>query len=100
MSLPSYWRMAVVYDASCHYPTTFVLAGRLPSRCVLLIAKGLGLPISASLADTRQMIEGRLVEKGHKPQNVEVHVIESEHGFSIRLNDEGGVVLEVFINSI
>ena len=76
--------------------TTYPLnSRRLTSRCVLRIAKGLGLPISASLADTRQMIEGRLVEKGHKPQNIEVHVIESEHGFSIRLNDEGGVVLEV-----
>ena len=41
------------------------------------------------------MIEGRLIEKGHQPQNVEVHVIESEQGSSIRLNDEGGVILEI-----
>ena len=76
--------------------TTYPLnSKRLTSRSVLRIARGLGLPTSASLADTRQMIEGRLVEKGRQPQNVEVHVIESEVGLTIRLNDEEGVILEV-----
>ena len=76
--------------------TTYPLnSRRLTARSVLRIAEGLGLPTTASLADTRQMIEGRLIEKGHQPQNVEVHVIESEQGSSIRLNDEGGVILEI-----
>ena len=40
----------------------------------------LDLPTSGSLSDTRQIIEGKLMEGDHEPRNVEVIVAETERG--------------------
>ena len=68
---------------------------RLTARIMARIARSLELPTAASLADTRQMVEGRLAERGHEPQNVEVLLMELERGTTIYLRDEGGDFLEV-----
>ena len=68
---------------------------RLTARSITKIAEALGLPTSATLADTRQIIEGKLTEESHEPRNVEVVVTETEGETTIRLQDEGGVIVEI-----
>ena len=84
--------------AAVHLPTrekTFPLnSGRLTTTIVTRIAKGLHLPQSASLEETRQMIEGEL-SAVRELRNVQVDIEEAAAGFTIRLRDEGGVFLEV-----
>ena len=67
---------------------------RLTADNIIRIAKGLELPTTASQADTRQMIEGKLVES-HQTKNVLVDVIGPNRRATIRLRDEQGVILEV-----
>ena len=66
---------------------------RLTASIVTRIAAGLGLP-KASLADSRQMIEGKLAED-REPRNVQVDVAGSESGSTIRLRDASGIFLEI-----
>ena len=68
---------------------------RLTARSITKIAEALGLPTSATLADTRQIIEGKLTEESHEPRNVEVVVTETEGETTLRLQDEGGVIVEI-----
>jgi hypothetical protein len=68
---------------------------RLTANVIARIARKLELPTTAPLADLRQIVEGRLVEGGHEPTNVEVLVKQSERGSILALQDEGGVLLEV-----
>ena len=59
------------------------------------VAKDLGLPVSASLADTRVMVDGKLAEE-HELRNVQVDVIERGPGVrTIKLRDENGMFLEI-----
>ena len=67
---------------------------RLTADNITRIAKGLELPTTASQADTRQMIEGKLAES-HQTKNVLVDVIGPNRRATIRLRDEQGVILEV-----
>ena len=67
---------------------------RLTATIVTCIAKGLHLPLSASLEETRHMIEGELLAE-REPRNVQVDIQEAAAGVTIRLRDEGGVFLEV-----
>jgi hypothetical protein len=57
------------------------------------IAAALGLP-RASLADSRQMVDGSLAEE-REPRNVQVELTDSEEGVMIRLMDASGVFLEI-----
>lgn len=66
---------------------------RLTASVVSRIAAALRLP-KASLADSRQMIDGSLAEE-REPQNVQVELVAGEGGSTIRLRDAGGVFLEV-----
>ena len=66
---------------------------RLTASVVSRIAATLGLP-KASLADSRQMVEGSLAEE-REPRNVQVELVESEGGLTIRLRDAGGIFLEI-----
>ena len=59
------------------------------------IAKKLGLPTKASVAEMRQIIEGKLVEMGKEPHNVQVELDAREEGEFILLRDMDGVFLEV-----
>ena len=68
---------------------------KLTGAIVGRIAANLGLPTGGSLEDTRQMIEGALTDSGREPRNVEVYVTESEEGIVIRLEDDGGVFMEL-----
>ena len=68
---------------------------KLTGAIVGRIAANLGLPTGGSLKDTRQMIEGALTDSGREPRNVEVYVTESEEGIVIRLEDDGGVFMEL-----
>ena len=66
---------------------------RLTASVVSRITAALGLP-KASLADSRQMIEGSLAEE-REPRNVQVELVSEEGSLTIRLRDAGGVFLEV-----
>ena len=68
-------------------------SGRLTGAVVTRIAEGLGLPRSASLEETRQMIEGKLSEE-HEPHNVLVEQTEAAAGTVICLRDDSGVFLK------
>ena len=68
---------------------------RLIAEHMTRIAKGLGLPTGATLADLKQMIEGKLAEN-YEPRNVQVDVVElGASATAIKLRDEGGVILEI-----
>ena len=69
-------------------------SGRLTATIVTRIAKGLHLPQSASLEETRQMIEGELLSE-REPRNVQVIIEEAAPGVTISLRDESGVFLEI-----
>ena len=66
---------------------------RLTTQVMHRIAAALGLP-RASRDDVRQMVEGHLSED-RLPQNVQVDIVESEVGTTIRLRDADGVFLDV-----
>ena len=72
----------------------------LNSKCltgpmVQQIAKSVGLPTSASLEDTRQMLEGKIGEMGREPRNVQVVLQDVEGGVHITLRDVDGIFLEI-----
>ena len=62
---------------------------RLTAHNIERIMKELGLPTTATLADARQIIEGKLIEESRELRNVEVILIETERGTTIRLKDDG-----------
>ena len=68
---------------------------RLTASIVNRIAKALSLPHSASLDDTKQMVEGTLVERGEEPRNVQVTLIEGVGGVVIELWNEDGAFLTI-----
>ena len=68
---------------------------RLTSSVISRVAAALEVPAGGSLEDTRQMLEGKLVEVGREPRNVQVVLSEEEHRPAIRLEDGEGVFLEV-----
>ena len=76
-----------------HAKTYPLNSTRLTASVVSRIATALGLP-KASLADSRQMVEGLLAEE-REPRNVQVELDAGEDGLTIRLRDAGGVFLEV-----
>ena len=66
-------------------------SGRLTATLIRRIARGLGLDISASLEDARQVVSG---EMGREPQNVRVDLTDTDRGMVIHLRDERGVIME------
>ena len=66
---------------------------RLTASIVARIAAALGLP-KASLADSRQMIEGTLADD-REPWSVQVDLVESEEGVAVDLRDASGVFLQI-----
>ena len=61
---------------------------RLISSQLQVLAKMLGLPGGALTEETHQLIEGKLMELGHEPCNVQVIVKEEEQIFLV---DDGGI---------
>ena len=68
-------------------------SSRLTASIVARIAAALGLP-KASLADSRQMIEGTLADD-REPWSVQVDLVESEEGVAVDLRDASGVFLQI-----
>ena len=68
-------------------------SSRLMASIVARIAAALGL-LKASLADSRQMIEGTLADD-REPWSVQVDLVESEEGVAVDLRDAGGVFLQI-----
>ena len=68
---------------------------RLSANVIGRVAKELGLSVSASLAHTRVMVDGKLAEE-HELRNMQVDVIERGPGVrTIKLRDENGMFLEI-----
>ena len=65
---------------------------RLVASQLHRLAGILGLPTSSSLASTRQLIEGKLLEMGCEPKNVQV--IESDEDARLYLVTDDGVISE------
>ena len=63
--------------------------------CYQRIARALELPESAALDDVRQMVDGRLTERGEEPKSVQVALIHTDGGVVIELRNEDGTFLEV-----
>ena len=68
---------------------------RLTGSMVQQIAKSMGLPTSASLEDTRQILEGKIGEMEREPRNVQVVLQDVEGGMHITLQDADGIFLEI-----
>ena len=69
---------------------------RIVANQLQALAKSLELLTGASLSETRQLIEGRLLDLGYRPENVQVVVMESQSGDTSRISliDKSGVILE------
>ena len=68
---------------------------RLTAETLSRIVKALGLPTSASAAETMQLIEGRLGDE-HDPRNVQVDLTEVASGIiEIQLCSSDGVITEI-----
>ena len=63
-------------------PTYSLNSKRLKAVHLQRIAESLGLPTQGTVAVTRQLIEGKLMEMGHEPRNVQV-VIQGMHNNSV-----------------
>ena len=68
---------------------------RLTKDLVGRVAVALDLPTGGSMEETRQMIQGKLVETGREPRNVQVTLTETGGGVVVSLRDEDGTFLEV-----
>ena len=68
---------------------------RLTAPILGRIATELGVPSGGSLADTKQMVEGALSERGRQPSNVEVSLLETGEGLAVRLEDKDGIFMEI-----
>ena len=64
---------------------------RLTAAVMCRIARELGVTGLASAEDMRQIVEGKLGELGHPPENVRVELAEMEQGV---LQDDEGIFLE------
>ena len=56
------------------------------------IAESLGLPTQGTVAVTRQLIEGKLMEMGHEPRNVQVVIQGMDNNSVLFLIDEDGII--------
>ena len=82
-SEPHSGAVEIVEDVGTMFPTgkTYPLnSKRIVADQIFELATLLDLPSGASGTETRQLIEGRLLELGHEPRNVQVIV---------QLDDEG-----------
>ena len=68
---------------------------RLTGAVLRQIARGLGVPGTASADEVRQVVEGKLGELGRDPRNTQVCWVEVEEGLKVTLKDADGVFLEV-----
>ena len=68
---------------------------RLTAHSIARIAEALGLPTTASPAELRQLIEGKLIECDREQLNVEVVVATTERGAGIVLQDGEGVIVDI-----
>jgi len=86
--------VGAIFLAGKTYPLN---SKRIVADQIFKIATLLNLPRGASVAETRQLIEGRLLELGHKLRNVQV-IIQLEdkgkNGSRIFLVDESRVICE------
>ena len=67
---------------------------RLTALLLRRLADGLGVPIGATQADLRPMIEGKLTESGRDPLHIQVITRSVENGTHLSLRDESGIFAE------
>ena len=65
---------------------------RIKGCWIQRIAEALELPGRASLEETRQMIEGKLMELQYQPQNVQVIIHSKNDGAAMFLVNDTGVI--------
>ena len=71
-------------------------SSRLVTDVIKKIAVQLGVPGTASRADTQPMVEAKIEEQGHEPRNVQVRISEREDSTQlIELMDAEGAFLQV-----
>ena len=68
---------------------------RLMGPLLKRIAVGLEVPVTASLDDIRQLVEGKLGEFNRDPRNVQVSLCDVPGEVKIELWDAGGAFLEL-----
>ena len=62
---------------------------KLVTPLVHQLAVAMGLPVEASPADVRQMIEGQLISEGCEPQNVQVGLSDSTWAVTVTHTTSG-----------
>ena len=82
--------------AAGHVTKTYPLnSKRLTAGILSRVARALGLPTRGSVAETRQIIEGKL-GKDYEPMNMQVDLTELAPGaFAIKLRSADGVIVEI-----
>ena len=68
---------------------------RLRSKCIQRIAGALGLATGASAAQTRKLIEEKLIEMGRQPSEVQIIVQGTNGDGKIYLVDESGIIKSI-----
>ena len=59
------------------------------------LARGLEIPATGGGAELRLLVEGKLVELGREPRNIQLSVVTRENGVTLSLQDADGVFLTV-----
>ena len=91
---PSKWTSAC-YSRSSYSARLSLNSKRVTVKQLKRIAAALEVPTSASGDELRQMLESKLEERGHEPQNVLVMLLGPGTGSGMELHDDGGCFLEV-----
>ena len=73
---------------------------RVKAAWIRRIAETLELPTTASLEETRQMIEGKLTGLRYQPENVQVVVQGKDEGAVIFLVNETGIIFVYLLMTV
>ena len=68
---------------------------RLKAVWIRRLAEALELPTNASVEETRQMIEGKLIQQQYQPQNVQVIIQGKDDAAAMFLVNENGVIIHI-----
>ena len=74
------------------YPSS---SKRLKAVWIRRLVKALELPTNASVEETRQMIEGKLIQQQYQPQNMQVIIQGKDDAAAMFLVNENGVIKHI-----
>ena len=92
--VPSKEELSIEFQEDTARKSYLLNSKRIVASQLQALAKSLKLPTGVSPLETRQLIEGRLMELGYQPEKVQIVVTEEAGGDTshILLVDESGVI--------